>query len=246
MIEKGERLAKVIARAGICSRRKAEELILTGKVSVDGTTILTPAFNVNSHNIVKVEGTTLPQKEQTRLWKYHKPVGLICSHGDPQGRSTVFDEIRQRFPNLPSYVISIGRLDFNSEGLLLLTNDGNLSRYLELPSTGWVRRYRVKVKGHANPDQMHSLKDGITIDEIHYKNVLVTVEKKESNSTLLTVKLSEGKNREIRRIMQHLGYHVISLMRLSYGPFLLGKLGPNELEEVPQKFLREQLGEKFG
>jgi 23S rRNA pseudouridine2605 synthase len=245
MIEKGERLAKVIARAGICSRRKAEELILTGKVSVDGTTILTPAFNVNSCNAVKVDGVMLPQKEQTRLWKYHKPVGLICSHGDPQGRPTVFEDIQKRFPNLSRHIISIGRLDFNSEGLLLLTNDGNLSRYLELPATGWVRRYRVRVKGHPDPNQLHNLKDGITIDDIHYKNVLVTVEKKESNSTLLTVKLSEGKNREIRRILQHLGYHVMSLARLSYGPFLLGNLKVNDLEEVPQKFLKEQLGEKF-
>ncbi len=245
MIEKGERLAKVMARAGICSRRKAEELILQGKVSVDGTTILTPAFNVTSCNVVKVDGTLLPQKEQTRLWKYHKPAGFICSQGDPQGRETVFDEIAKRFPHLPPYIISIGRLDFNSEGLLLLTNDGNLSRHLELPSTGWVRRYRVRVKGHPDPEQMASLKDGITIEGVHYTNVIVTVEKKESNSTLLTVKLSEGKNREIRRIMQHLGYHVMSLMRLSYGPFLLGNLGPNELAEIPQKFLKEQLGEKF-
>ncbi len=236
-----ERIAKYMARLGICSRRGAEDLIKQKRVEVNGELIESPAFNVDGSEVIKLDGEKLKTKEDTRLFVYYKPVGLITSHKDPQNRPTVFDNLPAGLPRL----ISVGRLDLNSEGLLLLTNNGELSRKLELPSNGWVRRYKVKVHGFFQPHQMKRLEKGIKIDGVDYGSIKVEVETQKGPISWLIVSLTEGKNREIRKVMKHLGLDVARLIRLSYGPFQLGKLKKGETKEIPTKTLKEQLGKAF-
>ncbi|NKB45528.1 MAG: pseudouridine synthase [Alphaproteobacteria bacterium] len=234
----GDRVAKVIARAGICSRREAEALIEQGRVTVNGTTLTKPGVKVTADDLVRVDGEKLPALEPPRLWRYNKPTGLVTSHKDERGRETVFDALPAYLPR----VISIGRLDLNSEGLLLLTNDGTLARSMEHPSRGWTRRYRVRVHGDIKDKMFDPLARGVTIDGIHYGPVQVKLDRKPGVNSWLTVSLSEGKNREVRRVMEHVGLKVNRLMRTAYGPFQLGSLKPGELTEMPHKVLKEQLG----
>ena len=238
--EKGQRVSKIIARAGICSRREAERYIEQGRVAVNGEVLISPAVTVLPSDKITVDQKPLPEKEKTRLWRYHKPAGLITSHKDPQGRPTVFDSLPEGMPR----VISIGRLDFNSEGLLLLTNDGELARRIELPSTGWIRRYRVRIHGEMTPDIMEKLARGVSVEGVHYAGVQVVVDKKQGSNTWLTVSLKEGKNREIRKIMEAFGLQVTRLIRVAYGPFQLGTLSKGDVDEVTTKVLKEQLGMK--
>jgi 23S rRNA pseudouridine2605 synthase len=234
----GERIAKRIARAGIASRREAERMIAEGRVTVDGTVLDSPAVLVNEASRITVDGKPLPAAERTRLWRYHKPKGLISTHRDPEGRPTLFERLPKGLPR----VISVGRLDFNSEGLLLLTNDGALARHLELPSTGWLRRYRVRVHGRVEPDALKRLARGVTVDGIAYGPIEAALERQQGSNAWLTLGLREGKNREIRKVMEHLGLSVTRLIRVAYGPFQLGSLKPNEGEEVTGKVLKEQIG----
>ncbi len=240
--EKGERIAKRLARAGLCSRRDAERWIAEGRVSVDGKKLDTPATLVTEASLIMVDGKPLPTADRTRLWRYHKPAGLVTSHKDPQGRTTVFERLPDDMPR----VISVGRLDLNSEGLLLLTNDGELARRLELPSTGWLRRYRVRVHGTPDPAQLAALEKGITVDGVTYGSIKAVLDRQQGANAWLTVGLKEGKNREIRKVMDHLGWSVSRLIRIAYGPFQLGLLPSAEAEEVPTKALKEQLGSKGG
>ena len=235
---KGDRIAKVLARAGLCSRRDAERWIEDGRVAVDGKVLLTPAFVVTPGSIVVVDGKPLKEPEPSKLWRYHKPAGLVTSHRDEKGRETLFDTL----PPELGRVISVGRLDLNSEGLLLLTNDGELARKLELPSTGWVRRYKVRVHGTVEPERFLALTDGVIIDGVRYGEIKVEFERQKGSNAWVTVALTEGKNREIRKVFEHLGYDVTRLLRLSYGPFQLGLLPRGAIEEVPRRVLRDQLG----
>ena len=236
------RIAKFIARSGVCSRRTAEELILQKRITVNGDVVDNPAMNVDGSEKILVDGEKLPQIQDTRLWLYYKPVGLVTSHKDEKNRATVFENLPEGLPR----VISVGRLDLNSEGLLLLTNNGELSRKLELPSNGWVRRYKVRVFGVVNPDKLKQLQNGVVVEGIEYGSVKAEIESKQGANTWLRVALTEGKNREIRKIMKYLGLEVSRLIRLSYGPFQLGSLKKGEVKEVSQKVLKEQLGAKFG
>lgn len=236
-----ERIAKAIARAGVCSRRDAERLIAEHRVTVDGRTIETPAFLVDAASRIAVDGVGLPARPPVRLWRYHKPAGLVTTHRDPQSRPTIFE----RLPPALGRVISVGRLDLTSEGLLLLTNDGTLSRHLELPSTGWIRRYRVRAYGAVDPDAVDSLKAGITLDGAAYGAIDARIDRRQGGNLWLTVALSEGRNREVRRVLAHLGLTVNRLIRLSYGPFQLGALKLGDVAEVPRKVLVEQLGKGF-
>ena len=236
-----ERIAKYIARSGICSRREAEVLIAQKRITVNGKIVTSPALNVTGDEKILFDGEKLPQTDKTRLWLYYKPEGLVTSHKDPQGRPTVFASLPSGLPR----VISVGRLDLNSEGLLLLTNNGELSRKLELPSNGWSRRYKVRVHGRINTEALSRLQEGITVDGINYGPIKAEIETIKGSNAWLMVTLSEGKNREIRKVMKHLGLEVARLIRLSYGPFQLGALKPGEVKEVPQKVLKEQLGSKF-
>lgn len=236
-----ERLAKFMARSGVCSRREAEEFIKQQRVTVNGEVVTTPAFNVEGTEKILFDGEKLPQIDKTRLWLYYKPVGLITSHKDEQNRETVFN-------NLPPYmprVVSVGRLDLNSEGLLLLTNNGELSRELELPKNAWSRRYRVRVHGRIDLKKIESLKEGVCIDGIEYGKVNAVVDNQNGTNAWLTVTLNEGKNREVRKLMKHIGLDVARLIRVSYGPFQLGSLKKGEVKEVAQKVLQEQLGSRF-
>ncbi len=236
--EKGQRIAKVVARAGVCSRRDAERYIAQGRIAVNGQVLTTPAFVVTSKDVITVDSKPLPVKERTRVWRYYKPAGLITSHKDPEGRPTVFDSLPDTMPR----VISVGRLDLNSEGLLLLTNDGELARRIELPSTGWIRRYRVRIHGDMTPDIMEKLARGVTVEGVRYAGVQVVVDKKQGTNTWLTVSLKEGKNREIRRLMESFGLKVTRLIRVSYGPFQLGVLPEGGIDEINGKVLKEQIG----
>ncbi len=237
-----ERIAKFIARSGVCSRRAAEELILQKRITVNGETVVSPAFNVDGSERILLDGEKLPTVETTRLWLYYKPIGLVTTHKDPAGRPTVFDNLPTGLPR----VISVGRLDLNSEGLLLLTNNGELSRMLELPKNGWSRRYKVKVHGRISQNKLDSLTGGVTIDGISYGPIKISLDESAAGTnSWLTVTLQEGKNREIRRLMQYVGLDVARLIRLSYGPFQLGGLQKGEVREVPQKVLKEQLGANF-
>lgn len=236
-----ERLAKFMARSGVCSRRGAEELIKQKRVTVNGEIIESPAFNVDGTEKILLDGETLPQVEATKLWVYYKPVGLVTTHKDEKNRPTVFEHLPEGMPR----VISVGRLDLNSEGLLLLTNNGELSRKLELPSNGWARRYKVRVHGNVDEKKLADLKNGIVVDGIQYGSIKVEVVTTKGTNTWLMVTLTEGKNREIRKVMKALGLEVNRLIRLSYGPFQLGGLQPGEAKEIPQKVLKEQLGAKF-
>ena len=229
----GERIAKRIARAGIASRREAEAMIEQGRVSVDGKTIRSPALNVTEANVILVDGQNLPAAERTRLWRYHKPAGLIVSNRDPEGRPTIFDMLP---PGMPR-VISVGRLDYNSEGLLLLTNDGALARKLELPSTGWTRRYRVRVHGAVDERALAELERGVRVDGVQYGPIKARLDRMQRSNAWLTLSLEEGKNREIRKVMDWLGIPVSRLIRISYGPFALGDLKPGDVAEVPNHSL---------
>jgi 23S rRNA pseudouridine2605 synthase len=236
---KGERIAKRMARAGLCSRREAERWIAEGRVAVNGRVLDSPAVVVGPADIIAVDGQPVPEPERTRLWRYHKPAGLVTTHKDPEGRLTVFDRLPADMPR----VISVGRLDLNSEGLLLLTNDGELARRLELPATGWVRRYRVRVHGEVNPDRLERLEKGCTVEGVDYGSIKATLDRQQGANAWLTISLREGKNREVRRVMEYLGWPVTRLIRVAYGPFQLGTLAEGEAEEVPGKVLREQMGE---
>jgi 23S rRNA pseudouridine2605 synthase len=237
--ERQERIAKLLARAGLCSRRDAERWIIEGRVSVDGRPLTTPAMTVTAANDVRVDGKQLPALERARLWRYHKPAGLVTSHRDERERPTVFDALPKDLPRL----ISIGRLDLNSEGLLLLTNDGALARRLELPSTGWVRRYKVRVHGEVEPEAFAALEKGMTIDRVSYGPIRASLERRQGSNAWIAMALREGRNREVRRVLEHLGLQVTRLIRLSYGPFQLGNLTRGAVAEVPQKVLTEQLGD---
>ena len=236
-----ERLAKFMARSGVCSRRDAEELIKQKRVTVNGEIIDTPAYNVEGTEKILLDGEKLPEIEQTRLWLYHKPAVLLTTHKDTEARATVFEHLPIGLPR----VISVGRLDLNSEGLLLLTNNGELSRKLELPENGWSRRYKVRVHGFVNKNKLADLAKGATVDGINYGPVKVELESQNGTNSWLVVTLSEGKNREIRKLMKSIGLEVARLIRLSYGPFQLGSLKKGEVREVPQKVLKEQLGSKI-
>ncbi len=237
----GERIAKRLARAGLCSRRDAEKWILDGRVSVNGTLLTSPALVVRESDIVLVDGKPIAEPEPPRLWRYYKPSGLVTTARDEKGRPTVFDRLP---PELPR-VISVGRLDLTTEGLLLLTNDGEVARYLELPSTGWARRYRVRVHGIVDPVQLAGLAKGPTIEGVHYGPVEAILDRQQGSNAWLTVTLREGKNREIRKLMDSLGLTVNRLIRVAYGPFQLGKLPEGEVEEVPKRVLKDQLARFF-
>ena len=239
MEEKPERIAKVLARAGLCSRREAERWIADSRVKVDGKILTTPAHTVTSKSKILVDGKPLPDAEPARLWRYHKPTGQVTSHSDPEGRDTVFDKLPKDLPR----VISVGRLDYNSEGLLLLTNDGELARKLELPKTAWARRYRVRVHGHVNEAGLEKLKNGVTVDGITYGAIIAKLDRQQGDNAWMTVSIHEGKNREIRKIMEHLNLTVNRLIRISFGPFQLGNLAERDVEEIKGRTLREQLGE---
>ncbi len=238
MTESGERIAKVIARAGLCSRREAERLIAQGRVTLDGAVLDSPAVSVGPEARIAVDGDALPAAAPTRLWRYHKPAGILTTASDPQGRPTLYD----RLPGALPRVMPVGRLDLNSEGLLLLTNDGGLKRRLELPATGWARRYRVRVYGRVEDKALAALSKGVTVAGVDYGPITARLDSRSGANTWLTMALSEGKNREVRRVCEHLGLKVNRLIRIAYGPFQLGKLAPGDLEEVPAKVLAEQLG----
>ena len=237
----GERIAKVLSRAGLASRRDAEEWIVQGRVTVNGRVINSPALDVTSNDVITIDGKPLPPRERTRLFMFHKPRGLMTTHADPEGRPTVFDNLPEGLPRL----ISIGRLDFNTEGLLLLTNDGGLARALELPDTGWLRRYRVRAHGEVTQGQLDELKKGVEVDGVKYGSIDATLERDQGANVWLVFAIREGKNREVRNVMGHLGLEVNRLIRVSYGPFQLGELPEGQVEEVKTRVLREQLGEKI-
>jgi 23S rRNA pseudouridine2605 synthase len=234
----GERIAKMIARAGLASRREAEAWIAAGRVAVNGAVITSPACNVTAQDKVAVDGEPLPARERTRLFLYHKPRGLMTTHADPQGRPTIFQHLPEDLPRL----ISVGRLDFNTEGLLLLTNDGALARVLELPATGWQRRYRVRAHGKVNQAQLDQLRAGLTLSGVHYGAIEATIERVQGANLWLTFAIREGKNREVRNVLGHLGLDVTRLIRVSFGPFQLAELKAGDVEEVRTRILREQLG----
>lgn len=240
------RIAKALARAGLCSRREAETWIIEGRVSVNGKTITSPALNVGPRDRIIVDGEPLPVAEPARIWRYHKPRGLVTTHRDPEGRPTVFETMPKDMPR----VISIGRLDFNTEGLLLLTNDGELARHLELPATGWLRRYRVRAFGDVTQERLDALKDGIEIEGVRYGPIEATLDQKQGANVWLTIGLREGKNREVRNILGSLDLTVNRLIRVSFGPFQLLDLEQGAVESVKRRVLADQLGpelaETFG
>jgi 23S rRNA pseudouridine2605 synthase len=237
----GERIAKVIARAGLASRREAEAWIAAGRVAINGKTIASPAVNVGAHDRVTVDGAALPARERTRLLLYHKPRGLVTTHADPEARPTIFAALPKHLPRL----ISVGRLDLNTEGLLLLTNDGGLARVLELPETGWLRRYRVRAHGRVTQAQLDALRNGVTIDGVRYGPIEAVLDREQGANVWLTFAIREGKNREVRNVLTHLGLQVARLIRVSFGPFQLGELPAGAIEEVKTRHLREQLGERL-
>lgn len=244
---KGERIAKRMARAGLCSRRDAERWIGESRVKVNGKTIDSPALNVTEEDKIIVDGKALPSMEQTRLFLYHKPPGLVTTHRDEQGRTTVFEELPDSMPR----VVSVGRLDLSTEGLILLTNDGGLARHLELPDTGWKRKYRVRVNGRVNEKRLQSLKNGITVEGVRYKSIEATLDVQPDErenagaNSWITMTLREGKNREIRRVLEALGLSVTRLIRTDYGPFSLGKMSRGSVSEVSVGVMRNQIGEYF-
>ena len=234
----GERIAKVIARAGICSRRDAEKLIAEGRVALDGDTVTTPATKVGENQVVSVDGKPLAEPDPARLWRYYKPSGLVTTHRDPKGRPTVFASLPKTLPR----VVSVGRLDFNSEGLLLLTNDGGIARRLEMPAGGWMRKYRVRLFGKVSQQDLDKLAQGISVGEVKYGPIIADLERSKGVYSWATVTLKEGKNREVKRVMESLGLKVARLIRVQFGPFHLGQLAEGAVEEIPAKIWREQLG----
>lgn len=235
------RIAKRLARAGIASRRDAEGMIADGRIKVNGRILDTPALDVTGADRIEIDGKPIPAIERTRLWLFHKPAGTVTTNRDPEGRPTVFDRLPEEMPR----VLSIGRLDINTEGLLLLTNDGGLARLLELPATGWLRRYRVRAHGEVKQSQLDELKQGIAVDGVFYGSIEASLDSEKGTNVWLTLGLREGKNREVKRVLGHLGLEVNRLIRLSYGPFQLGELGEGEVQEVKGKRLREELGERL-
>ncbi len=234
----GDRIAKVLARAGIASRRGAEAMIAEGRIAVNGTVIDSPALNVTPADRITADGKPVEAPEPPRLWLYHKPTGLVTTEKDELGRPTVFAALPEDMPR----VVSVGRLDLNSEGLLLLTNDGGIKRKLELPSTGWLRKYRVRLKGTPTDETFEPLRKGLTVDDVKYQPMTITFDRQQGANAWITVALREGKNREIRRAMEALGLVVNRLIRVSYGPFRLGDLKPGAVEEVRARVLADQLG----
>ena len=237
----GQRIAKVIARAGLASRREAEAWIAAGRVAVNGAVIASAALDVTGSDRITIDGEPLPVRQRTRLFLYHKSRGLLTTHADPRGRPTIFQNLPRDLPRL----ISVGRLDFNTEGLLLLTNDGTLARLLELPSTGWLRRYRVRAHGTITQDKLDGLRRGVTISGIHYGPIEATLDRVQASNVWLTLGIREGKNRDVRNVLGHLGLAVTRLIRISFGPFQLGELREGEIEEVGTRVLRDQLGDKL-
>jgi len=236
-----ERIAKRLARAGLCSRREAESWIAAGRISVNGKLLDTPAFTVGPEDRIEVDGAPLPQAERTRLWLFHKPAGLVTTARDPEGRPTVFGALPKDMPR----VMSIGRLDINTEGLLLLTNDGGLARLLELPQTGWLRRYRVRAHGEISQEQLDALKDGIAVEGVLYGSMEATLDRQKGANVWITLALREGKNREVKKVLGALGLTVNRLIRISFGPFQLGDLAEREVREIRGRMLRDQLGPRL-
>ncbi|MGQ3361510.1 MAG: pseudouridine synthase, partial [Phreatobacter sp.] len=236
-----ERIARVLARAGLCSRREAEEWIEAGRVSVNGTVLTSPAMNVTERDLVLVDGEKLPERERTRLWLYHKPAGLVTTNSDPEGRPTIFDRLPDDLPR----VVTVGRLDINTEGLLLLTNDGGLARVLALPATGWLRRYRVRAHGSVDQATLDRLRKGIEVDGIEYGPIEAELDRVQGANSWLTLSLREGKNREVKNVLGAIGLDVNRLIRVSFGPFQLGELPEGEVDEIRTRVLRDQLGEEL-
>ncbi len=234
-----ERIAKAIARSGLCSRREAERWIINGQVKLNSKILTECGVNVTSKDVIEVNGKPLPNKVITKLWMYHKQRGYLVTNYDPEGRSTIFDQLKNK---IETRFISVGRLDMDSEGLILLTNDGDLARKLELPATGWLRKYRVRVHGYVIPKDLEPLKNGITIDGIRYGRIDAALDRQQGSNAWLSLSFREGKNREVRKVMNHLGYNVNRLIRVSFGPFNLKNLPSGELQEVKNKVLNDQLG----
>jgi 23S rRNA pseudouridine2605 synthase len=237
----GDRIAKVIARSGLCSRRAAEALILEGRVTLNGKALATPAVTVTQRDVVRVDGKELAAPDPPRLWRYHKPSGLVTTNRDPQGRPTIFERLPADLPR----VMTIGRLDITTEGLLLLTNDGALARALELPKTGWLRRYRVRVHGQVDQARLDQLSRGITIDGVRFRGIDARLEREQGSNAWISMSLREGQNREIKTVLAALGLQVTRLIRTNYGPFALGQLERGQVSEIARKVLREQLPEPF-
>ncbi len=234
-----ERIAKAIARSGLCSRREAERWIINGQVKLNSKILTECGVNVTTRDVIEVNGKPLPNKVITKLWMYHKQRGYLVTNYDPEGRSTIFDQLKNK---IETRFISVGRLDMDSEGLILLTNDGDLARKLELPATGWLRKYRVRVHGYVISKDLEPLKNGIIIDGIKYGRIDATLDRQQGSNAWLTLSFREGKNREVRKVMNHLGYNVNRLIRVSFGPFNLKDLPSGELQEVKNRVLNDQLG----